>query len=174
MPIPLRAARGSAGFSLMELIAVIAVVGIMFALVGPRLESAFSPGGPDLVIRTVSGYVVGQKEKAVSGRKEKFLFVDFGNRKIGKADVRFPDKEGPKADYPGLTLPDGVRIVDVQWPGQGVQVSGLAQIRVSPEGYVQYAAIHMADNEGRETTLVLEPFLADVQVKDGYVSLDKK
>ena len=174
MSFLLRKARSSDGFTLMELIAVIAVVGFMYALVGPRLESALSPGGSDLVVRTISGYVVGQKEKAVSGRKEKFLFVDFGNRKIGKSDTRFPENEGPPPEYPGFTLPDDVRLVDVQWPGKEVQVSGLAQIRVSPDGYLQYAAVHLADGEGKETTLVLEPFMAEVQVKEGYVSLDKK
>ncbi|MFH1887198.1 MAG: prepilin-type N-terminal cleavage/methylation domain-containing protein [Pseudomonadota bacterium] len=174
MPLALRALRCPRGFTLMELIAVIAVVGIMFAVVGPRLESALSPGGPDLVVRTIAGYVIGQKEKAVVDHEEKFLFVDFSTGRIGKAEKRFPDKQGPDTDHPAFTLPKDVRLVDIQWPGVGTQVTGLAQIRVSPEGYVQYAAIHLADEDGKETTLILEPFLAQVQVRDGYVSLEKR
>ncbi|MBW1989993.1 MAG: prepilin-type N-terminal cleavage/methylation domain-containing protein [Deltaproteobacteria bacterium] len=165
--------RFSPGFTLIELVAVMAVIGVMFAVVVPRVTGALETRGLDKAARTVSGYVSGLKEDAVASGTPRYLFVDFPTRKIGKAAEPFPEDQPPSHDHPGLDLPAGIRLVDVQFPGGGRISSGLVQLRVSPRGYVRHAAIHLADAEGREMTLILEPFLSRIQVAEGYVSLEK-
>ena len=69
-------------------------------------------------------------------------------------------------------FPKGVRVIDVWFREKGKKISGEATIRFSKKGYVPQSAIHLGDEDGREFTLVLSPFLGRVKVLESYVDFE--
>jgi hypothetical protein len=48
---------------------------------------------------------------------------------------------------------------------------GVAAIYISAQGYIQYCAIHLAD-QNRRISLFLEPFLGKVKVTDEHTPME--
>ena len=71
-----------------------------------------------------------------------------------------------------VVLPESVRVVDVASVSAGKKNAGTATIRFSTKGYVDKTLIHLRDDDGRDMTLILSPFLAVTRVVDSYVDID--
>jgi hypothetical protein len=61
------------------------------------------------------------------------------------------------------TLPEDVRILDIDQHGSERKTDGEPGIRFSRKGYTGYTLIHLGDKGDRKFTLVLEPFLAGLR-----------
>jgi hypothetical protein len=55
--------------------------------------------------------------------------------------------------------------------GRGKQIDGEVAIRFSKKGYVDYTAIHLGAEDGREFTIVLSPFLGTIKSYEKYVDI---
>jgi len=158
------------GFTIMELMLVIALMGIAFFVVIPRFEDVTATHGINGVVRTISADLASQKEKAISTQKVHSLYIDFEKRTMGVGGEPVFENGGADTKSQGKKIPDDVSILDVEWPGDVFQTNGKAQFVISKLGYVAHAAIHLEDRDG-QITLILEPFLGRVKIYDGYVSL---
>ncbi|MBI9076443.1 MAG: prepilin-type N-terminal cleavage/methylation domain-containing protein [Desulfatibacillum sp.] len=171
---PIKAIRpGQRGFSLMELMMVISLLGILFFVIVPRFEDAASAGDMDELVRILSAKVGKERENAIAGQEMRSLYIDLDQRTYGTDGAPLTEEQLMETERVGADISESVTILDVEWPGGLLQTRGVAQFPVSTMGYVAHAALHLEDQDG-QVTLVLEPFLGRARLYQGYVSLDEE
>ena len=69
------------------------------------------------------------------------------------------------------SLPDDLRIIDIEYPQKGKIYSGLAEITFYKAGYTDKVLVHMQEGDSYLSFLI-EPFLANVQFFDVYTGFD--
>ncbi|MCL1980992.1 MAG: hypothetical protein FWG62_07965 [Proteobacteria bacterium] len=73
-----------------------------------------------------------------------------------------------------LTMADTVMVQDVwSWFG-GPQAGDAISIRFNKNGYVEPTIIHLRQEDGREMSVILTPFLGKVKVEEGYAPPETK
>ena len=161
------------GFTLMELVVVIVLISVMFAVVIPRLDLGGRVGGLEKAVRLVTAQLEARKREAVSQQKARFLVLDLDAQKIGQEaqDPLEGDAGEKKASL--KPFPEGVTITQVETPGKGTVRQGQVLIRVSKEGYVEQAAVQVSD-KSRKLTLFFEPFLGGIRQVEGFAELDSQ
>lgn len=136
--------------------------------------------------RRLTGLVAETGQEAVRTQAEQFLHFDLEHNQVWTSAMRpVPVKEtspaGDQTPDPGtleekegrrLAIPDSVRVVDITTASGGKQSAGETAIRFSTKGYVDKTLIHLRDQDGRDLTLVLSPFLAVTRILDSYVEIE--
>ncbi len=157
----------------MEMMVVISLMGIVFFVVVPRFEDVVTSGDMDELARILSANIQKERENAISEQVVRSLFIDLDQRNYGTAGPPMTVEEWEMAELPSTSISESVTLLDVEWPGKVIQTQGLAQFPITEKGYVAYAALHLEDQD-RQLTLVMEPFLGRVRLYEGYVSLDSE
>ncbi|MDI6797238.1 MAG: prepilin-type N-terminal cleavage/methylation domain-containing protein [Desulfatibacillaceae bacterium] len=161
----------SRGFTLVELAAVTAIMGVMLVVAVPTLRSAVSVGDLEKTARAVIAHVENNRMAAIKTQSPRYFYVDLTGRRIGP----FPEGEQEPTDSShlsgGFPIPQGVVLESVQWPDGSSQSMGVAAIYISAQGYIQHCAIHIAD-QNRRISLFLEPFLGKVKVTDEHTPME--
>lgn len=155
----------------MELMAVIVILGISFAALAPRFRQAVTLGELDQTVRAVIARVHAKRQAAIQNQEAQPFYIDLENRTIGGTPEAGPEDWEAVEIKGGFPVPRGVEITDVQWPDGATETGGVVKVRITPEGYIQQAAIHLADDD-RQVTLFLEPFLGRVRVQEDYAPLE--
>ena len=68
-------------------------------------------------------------------------------------------------------IPEGLRIVDVEFPGEETISSGEVEINFYVKGFSDRAIIHIEDDD-KELSYVIEAFLLKVKLHDEFVGFD--
>jgi prepilin-type N-terminal cleavage/methylation domain-containing protein len=169
-----KSAKGlRAGFTLLELMIVILIMGLMFTLVMPQ----------------IGGYRRAQlrsQARRLAGRAT-YLFDEAAGHKLVLRLIFDMDRNGyavAKLDpyaikpvfAPDITpssrpvmLPDAIRIRDVSVEGIGTVNRGVIACNFYPEGYVDATVVHLEDASGDVMTLEFTPLTGHVAVVDGDV-----
>ena len=161
------------GFSLMELMAVISLLGILFFVVVPRFEDAASAGDMDALVRLLSARVAKERETAIANQTIRSLYIDFDQGTYGTDGPPLTEEELLETEREGTQISESLTLLDVEWPGGVLQTDGVAQLPINKMGYIAHAALHLEDQDGA-VTLVFEPFLGKARFYKGYVSLDEE
>ncbi|WP_028316874.1 pilus assembly FimT family protein [Desulfatibacillum aliphaticivorans] len=161
------------GFSLMELMAVISLLGILFFVIVPRFEEAASAGDMDELVRLMSANVAKERETAIANQSLRSLYIDFEERTYGTDGPPLTEEELMETERQGTQISEAVTLLDVEWPGGILQTDGVAQLPINKMGYIAHAALHLEDQDG-PVTMVFEPFLGKARFYKGYVSLDEE
>jgi general secretion pathway protein H len=161
--------RQSKGFTFIELTVVILLIGLMFALTIPRFQGALLTDDLKKTTRRMIGMIKNLRNEAIREQKDYFLHFDFESNRLWIDSADMTEMERATASEEASHLPDGVRIMDVWFRGEGKTMSGEAAIRFNRKGYVPQSVIHLGSEDGREFTLVLSPFLGRVKVLETYV-----
>jgi len=175
---PLRRAVGKAhGFTLIELVVVMALLAVMTSFAVPALRTAFFPDQLKGTARRLLGLVneVGQASRAEQqeyvisyDRSLRIFRVRLGGTAGGAATER--SKEAAQR-FRALPLPEEVQLVDSLSVHGGTEPGGLI-LRFSQKGYVDKTLIHLRDAAGQELTLTLSPFLGVSRVFASYRTLE--
>ncbi len=160
------------GYTLIELIVVIVMIGIILTFAAPRLRIAFLNDPLKTAARKMVGIVHNLRNEAVRQRQTYTLHLDLNSSKSWTTWDLMTVEEQTLAREQASSLPVDVRIRDVWIKGKGKVAEGEASIRFTPMGYTQAAAVHLRSPDGREITLELSPFISKVTVIDKYVEFD--
>ena len=160
------------GYTLIELIVVLVLIGMMLTLAAPRLRNALLTDDLKGSARKMIGIINNLRNEAIREQRDYSLNFDLDANRFWISYRSMTDEERAVASEEGSNLPPDVRIHDVWIKGAGKMVRGAARIRFTRRGYTQKSAIHLSSKDGRELTLVLSPFLGKVKVINKYVEFD--
>ena len=161
------------GYTLIELAVVVILIGLFLGLSIPRFQYAIVSDDLKATIRRIVGTVKGLRNEAIREQQVYIFHLDLESNRLWIESPGIGEEERALARERAFKLPRGVRILDVWCKGKGKKVNGEVAIRFSKKGYVEQTVIHLGAEDGREFTLVLNPFLGTIKVYDKYVDIYK-
>ena len=161
------------GFTLIELIVVISLISIMLFLSVPRFSYFFTSDDTSMTLRWLIVKIRLLKTAAVKENRMYTLHADMDSGLLWISNESMEtEEEKAAAMKQGLTLPDDVKLVDVEFPGIGRIPAGTADISFYKKGFSDRAIIHIEGAGDDMKSLVVEPFLSTIRVHDTYKSYD--
>ena len=167
-----KSSHHTSGYTLIELIMVIILLGLMFGLTVPKFRQALLSDSLDTTALRLVGLVQDLRERAKSSQDSYILHFDIGEKKIWSFAGTASGEEQEIARENAYELPADVKIQDV-WSWSSGKFFNEGTIRFSRKGYIEQAVIHLQSEDGREVSLELTPFLGSIKIHEGYVDLDR-
>ena len=162
--------QSASGFTLIELIAVISILGMMLFFAIPRLDNGRASGDLKSATRWILIKVADLKEKAINEQKPYALVVSFAENSFTVLDNASLDDDIDAQQPQAHQLPNGVTVSDVEFPDKGVVTGESAEIVFYPKGYSSKALIHLSDMSGDTCSILIEPFLPSAKLYETYKS----
>ena len=162
------------GYTMVELIVVMVLVGMMFMLAIPAVRDSLLNDSLKQAARRLTGATRELRADAVREHVDTLLRINLNENRywVETADMTV-EKRADVRQKQSHTLPEDVRIADIQQIGEKKQSEGEAGIKFTKQGYAQPTAIHLVKDE-RYVTLMVEPFLSTIRTYDRYVDLEKE
>ncbi len=158
------------GFTLLELIVVICLMGIVAAFAFPRFSSTFFRDKKEITINQLHLNVVKLKKEApIQGQTLMMCFAEGSGTVSIKAAARSP-VSGETTAIAEFLLPDGMTVDTIEF-SPGTAPHGPC-IRFHKKGYSDPAIIHLSDSDGRRFSLVIPKFLHRVDYHEGDIRFD--
>lgn len=158
----------------MELIVVITLISVMMAFALPRVNTALFQSDRRALSQWILLTARSLKKKALSSGVAHILQVDLDNHRLRARPLPEPGPEpgkfGTGGKARGRELPEGFRLLDVQFAGGKTRESGTTAVRFYKKGYCDRALIHLEDAAGRRITYEFQPFLHQVRIHESYFS----
>lgn len=155
------------GFTLVELIVVIVIVGIVFSLAMPAIRDTMMNDSLDAATRRLVGTVRELRNEAVREQLDYTLHLDLdGGRYWSETSDMTPEKR-EEVEGRAVELPAGVRIAGVTFLGREMQTDGEATITFFRGRYTQPAVVRLGREE-RLANIACLPFGRAVKVEEGY------
>lgn len=165
------AACNHSGFTLIELIVVMALMGVVLFVAIPRLEGNPFMDDTKESSRWLISKIRTVRESAVRDQKDYVLHIDLDANRIWETQVDLEEEAAEKAASEARMLPDAFRVADVQYPRQEPQTNGQALINFYRSGFTDKALIHVLDDDSH-LTFVIETFLSDVRILASYAGFE--
>jgi general secretion pathway protein H len=157
------------GFTLIELIVVMALISILLFFAIPRLDINIFSNDNRNVSTWILFTVKSLKEKAQQESARYILYVDMDNDLMWSGLETKPEDQEAASKENQYKLPEGMQVLDVEFPGMERKSSGIAEIYFYPKGYSDKAVIHIQDNDHNRNSFVIEPFLSEVKIYERYI-----
>ena len=161
-----------AGFTLIELTVVMALISLMFFVTLPRITNDIFVNQTKKTSRWLLTSVRYLKEASIRDQADHTLHVDMDDGKLWISHALMTEDLVEKSEIGGLTLADGIRILDVSFAGNRKISHGVAQIQFYAKGYSDNAMIHMVNENDRELSFHIPPFLPHLKIIEDYVDLE--
>jgi prepilin-type N-terminal cleavage/methylation domain-containing protein len=161
----------NAGFTLIELIVVVALMGLMLFFSLPRLQNNPFLNDTKKSSRWLISKVQILRENAVRNQKRYTLHFDLDSGRVWETNETMSAEDIESTVMDSYALPDDLRIVDIEYPSKGKIYSGRAEIIFYKAGYTNKALVHMQDDD-TYLSFLIEPFLSKVQFFEKYASFD--
>jgi prepilin-type N-terminal cleavage/methylation domain-containing protein len=179
--MPSRAGRNRSGFTLIELVVVIVIVGLMAMVTVTKLDflvPKYRLRGAAREVGSVLG--LGKAHAASSGkdvyfevnvaRGEYWLLAAFPKEEIG--DTSATDVSARPLEYQPVfqrSLPDGVQFTDVVLGDRNKSFNdnGISRARISALGASSHIILNMKNDEGREISVKMNGFTGIISYVDG-------
>ena len=171
---PLANPYNGKGFSLLELLIVIAIIGLFSTLLVIRLEGFFSEGAlrqaakmiiNDIgTLRAKAAYTHLEQQMVFNIDEESYHIIDQDNAPVNDSDEEADDTEPLEKQLPG-----DIDLEDVMFlTGEKIQ-EGEARLRFFANGSVQSALIHLKNNNAETYTLEINPLTGHVIIHETYI-----
>ena len=160
------------GYTLIELIVVIVLLGLMFGLVVPKFRQAVLSDSLDATSLRIIGLIEDLRERAISDQISYVLHFDIRGRELWAFASDATAEEQETARERAYQLPVDVIIEDI-WSWSRGKIYDDATIQFSKKGYIEQSMIHLQSEDGRQLSLELTPFLGSIKIHKGYVDFDR-
>jgi prepilin-type N-terminal cleavage/methylation domain-containing protein len=169
MPNTGRSHFNSNGFTLIELMVVMLLITIMFAVTIPRLDGTMLQDPRKKTTRWLMSTVSTLRAAAIEKQKSQILVLDLDENRLWTMDAEMDEKGQSAAAKKAFALPSGIRIMEVQFSGKKRVGSGNAAIVFYPGGYSDHAAINMESGNTERFAFKLEPLLPRIKVVEEWI-----
>lgn len=177
------------GFTLIEIMVAILIIGLMAAIVVPRLRTVAPDQKRKDFIAQLNGLVQFAWQRALTSGKVHRIFFDFDKKEIHVESVA--DKKDGKSEpeyekvdraylKTSMDIPDNLEIVNffIEHAGDEMRKSGTTDnvwFFIVPDGLTQEVTINFVDyddmlpnGDARQFGLVLNPFSAQFKLYDTF------
>jgi prepilin-type N-terminal cleavage/methylation domain-containing protein len=158
---------GNSGFTLIELVVVIALISIFLFFAIPRFERAVSDPERD-VSKWMLLTIPKLKQEAVTQDQRVALHIDLDGRKLWSTQESMKPEEMEAAEKDAYVLPEGTVLTDVAFPDGQTVSTGTVQIQFYPRGYSDRAILHLQVDGEDNVSYIIEPFLVHVTLVASY------
>jgi len=161
---------GSSGFTLVELLLVIVIMGVILALAVPSTRDVLTGDNLKKASRQLMGMEKKLRVEAVRDQMDYILCLDLPNSAywVVASDMT-PEKQDEIKKRP-QHLPSGVVILDIVGENNKKQSADEVRIKFGKKNICSPAVIHLAYEENR-MTMVINPFLGVTDVYDKYIDI---
>lgn len=160
---------GREGFTLIEIVVVMVIVGMVLLLVIPRLPSS---DGENLKIsaRTLAATLRYVQERAATSRTGYYLTLAPGTEsvKIDEIGMDGGARDTPDPLLQKSVVKEGIIVADVQIPRLGKVSEGQLRLDIGVAGVRDFVTIHLRSAEGRFWTVMAFPSGGKVKAFEGY------
>lgn len=156
------------GFTLLELVVVIGLLGLMLVVTVPRFRQALTANELKASARKIVGLVGEVRDRAIREHTDYRLHIDIGANRFWVVAEGATAEEATLAKENGFRLPAEVRILDVWLQSRGKVMAGEVVIRFNRKGYIEKSILHLGADDGDRLSLLLTPFLGEIKTYDGY------
>ena len=160
------------GFTLIEIIVVMVIISTIVFFSIPRLQSNLFFDQTKKVSRWIYVKVRDLKEISIREKKDYILHVDLDTNSFRMSRQSMDEEDTIKKRLPPYNLPEGVRILDVEFPYNQVISTGSVDVMFYAKGYSDKALIHLTDENDRRISFLIEPFLPTVKYFDRHVGFE--
>jgi prepilin-type N-terminal cleavage/methylation domain-containing protein len=159
----------TSGFTLIEIVVVVLIIGLIALLVLPRM-TGFSKNNPKTAIRHLTGTIHSLRDESEIRQKIFRLSFYLSEQRY---DVSYRSENGEFVPYHSDsvekgTWSGGLILKDVVTPRQGKVAEGTASLFFYPEGRIDKGFIHF-EEDGRPMTLQVHSLSGKVKWIEGYV-----
>jgi general secretion pathway protein H len=162
--------RPSAGFTLIEIAVVVAIVGMVMLLVLPRLPLSEAE---DLKTsaRTLASTLRYMQDRAAAGRTVYYLRMEPGTDSVTVTEAAADGSEKQPNDplLQRRPVQQGIQVADVVIPRLGKVSEGQVRLDIGVSGLRDFAAIHLRSQNGSIWTVMAFPSSGKVKVYEGYL-----
>ncbi len=162
----------SEGFTLLEVTIVIFLAGLFLSITVPVVREALLHDNLKTASRTLVATIIKVRDESVNEYLDHTLFFDIEKGEYWYEKDGMDEAETLTAKDQAKTLPEDVRILDIDQYGSEKKTDNEQSIRFSRKGYMRYSLIHLGDKGERKFTLVLEPFLGKIKIMEDYLSFE--
>jgi len=162
------------GFTLLELTVVLFIIGLLAAVLAPRLGD-LSGARLDANARRLAAVVRYLHGEAAFRSQLYRLNYDLDQRTYWvtvltatRTTAEFLPDSSPLARP--VQLPPSIAFADVRVPSVGLVSTGRVYTHFYPQGYTDPTIIHLRDQYSRFVTITIPPLPAEVGVQEGYVN----
>ncbi len=164
------------GFTLLELLVVLFLLGLFSALISVRIEGVVSGGDLRLATRLIIGEINELRGKAAYTRKDQELGFNLDENSFYPIESE-PEDEEPfgwlseknDSELNARKVPDGVKIDVLVIFSKGKVQEGEAKIKFYANGCIEKSLIHLRNERDNVYTLEINPLTGRVRVYDRYV-----
>jgi len=163
------------GFTLLEMMVVMVIIGTIMAIAIPRINDAFEVNLKSAMRRLQGAITFAFNESVI---KQTPLRLNF-DLTTGEYWITYLMVQGSTGEFKQVDseftrrqrMPDGVFFTDVVTPHDQEKRQEGEDIFIGfyPTGFAERAVIHLASHDGREYTLLIKPLTGKVTIYDGYI-----
>jgi general secretion pathway protein H len=161
--------RRTAGFTLIEIVVVLVIIGMAMMLIVPRLPSSESENLRSSA-RTLATTLRYMQDRAAAGRTTYYLRMEPGTGKVAVWEAASDGGEKEPADPQLQKSPvrGDIQVADVMIPRLGKINEGNVRIDIGVGGLRDFMAIHLRSPSGSFWTVMAFPSSGKVKVYEGY------
>ncbi|MBF0467508.1 MAG: type II secretion system protein [Desulfamplus sp.] len=166
---------GKSGFTLLELIVVLAVIGTVLFITMPKFRTLTFGNNSNRQLNLLLNTVRDLKKRSISDDMDYILHLDSDRSVMWITSSDMPPEIMDKTREKGTPLPESLYLA-------GVDIYGTPDHRRQDEyriifsryGYCDMALIHIRDRESMdELTVIIEPFLSDTKIIRKHISFEQ-
>ena len=158
------------GFTLIELVVVIAVGAILLSFVGIQIRGWLGGNRLDSTARMLVGYMSFLEGEAARKRHPLSLHLDLGKGQYWASEKTEEETSSEiKNELLGRrALPSGITFEDGRIIGESVVSEGELVIEFDPRGLRDGFLLHLRSEEAEQRTLLRRPWSQVVETHEGY------
>jgi len=160
---------GKRGFTLLEIVVVLVVIGMVMLLVLPRLPGL---GSENLKVsaRTLAATLRYLQDRAATSGITYYLRMEPGSDmvKVMQASADGTETEPGDPLLQQRPVKEGIQVADVVIPRLGKQIEGQVRLDIGAGGLRDFVTIHLRAPDGAFWTVMGFPSSGKVKVYQGY------
>ena len=165
------------GFTLLELLVVILIIGMFAAFAAVRMDAVVSGGDLRLASRLIIAEIRSLRGKAAHTHQAQQLAFDIEKQLFypvlagrEEAETALGETEKKNKTFDSMKkLPEGVFIEDVAILSKGKIQEGEARLLFFPDGSIERSLIHLRNEKNEVYTLEINPLTGAVKIYDRYI-----